>query len=90
MTSGGTESIVLAVKGYRDWARAEKGILYPEIIVPTTAHAAFDKASQILNIRIKHVPVDEKTFTVNVKKMKSMITRNTIMVGHFNATHAMK
>lgn len=80
MTSGGTESIVLAVKAYRDWATTERGILYPEIIVPITAHAAFDKAAHILNIRIKHVPVDEETCTVNVKKMRSMITSNTILV----------
>lgn len=80
MTSGGTESIVLAVKAYRDWAMTEKGILYPEIIVPTTAHAAFDKAAHILNIRVKHVPIDEETCTVNVKKMRSMITSSTILV----------
>ncbi|CAL8106418.1 unnamed protein product [Orchesella dallaii] len=80
MTSGGTESIILAVKAYRDWAMTERGILYPEIIVPVTGHAAFDKAAHILNLRIKHVPIDEDTCTVNVKKMKSMITRSTIML----------
>jgi len=30
-TSGGTESIVMAVKAYRDWARAVKGITEPEM-----------------------------------------------------------
>lgn len=33
MTSGGTESIVMAVKTYRDWARAIKGITEPEMSV---------------------------------------------------------
>ena len=32
-TSGGTESIVMAVKTYRDWARATKGITEPEMCV---------------------------------------------------------
>ncbi|HEX9076517.1 MAG TPA: aspartate aminotransferase family protein, partial [Anaerolineae bacterium] len=44
VTSGGTESILLAMKTYRDWARETKGITVPEMIAPTTAHAAFDKA----------------------------------------------
>jgi len=43
MTSGGTESIVMAIKTYRDWSRAERGIEYPELVKPTSAHAAFDK-----------------------------------------------
>lgn len=33
MTSGGTESIIMAVKTYRDWARATKGITEPEMYV---------------------------------------------------------
>lgn len=33
MTSGGTESIIMAVKTYRDWARATKGITEPEMSV---------------------------------------------------------
>lgn len=33
MTSGGTESIVMAIKTYRDWARATKGITEPEMSV---------------------------------------------------------
>ena len=30
MTSGGSESIMMAVKTARDWARAEKGITHPD------------------------------------------------------------
>ena len=32
MTTGGTESIILACKAYRDWAREEKGISNPVIV----------------------------------------------------------
>lgn len=47
MTSGGSESLLLACKAYRDYARDFKGIKQPEILIATTAHAAFDKASQL-------------------------------------------
>ncbi|KAF9245411.1 pyridoxal phosphate-dependent transferase [Melanogaster broomeanus] len=51
MTSGGTESIVMAVKTYRNWARAVKGITEPEMIIPTTAHAAFDKGAAYVGVK---------------------------------------
>ena len=57
VSSGGTESILLAMKTYRDRARKEKKITRPEMIVPVTAHAAFDKAAQYFNIKIIHIPV---------------------------------
>ena len=43
MTTGGTESIIMACKAYRNFAKKEKGIKNPEMVVPVTAHAAFDK-----------------------------------------------
>ena len=58
VSSGGTESILLAMKTYRDWARETKGITAPEMIVPVTAHAAFWKAAQYFNIKLVTVPVD--------------------------------
>lgn len=61
MTTGGTESILLACKTYRDYARNMKGIKYPEMVVPVTAHSAFDKAAQYLKIRVRLVPVDRST-----------------------------
>ncbi|OPX41076.1 MAG: aspartate aminotransferase family protein [Deltaproteobacteria bacterium] len=81
VSSGGTESILLAMKTYRDWARDKKRITRPEMIVPVTAHAAFDKASQYFKIRIKHIPVDEN-YRADVSAAREAITRNTIvMVG---------
>lgn len=68
------------MKAYRDYAVEEKGIQYPEILVPVTAHAAFDKACQLLGIKIKHVPINLNTYTVDLNKMRKMITRNTCMV----------
>lgn len=79
VTSGGTESILLAMKAYRDWARAKKGITKPEMIVPTTAHAAFDKAAEYFNIRIVRVPVDDE-YKADVTATRKAITKNTIVL----------
>lgn len=79
VSSGGTESILLAMKAYRDQARQEKGITRPEMVVPVTAHAAFDKASQYFNIKMVHIPVDE-TYRADVNAARKAITRNTIVV----------
>ncbi|WP_027345270.1 pyridoxal phosphate-dependent decarboxylase family protein [Hamadaea tsunoensis] len=76
-TSGGTESIILAVKAARD-ARPE--ITDPEIIVPTTAHAAFHKAGHYLGVRVKSVPVDADTFRADPAAMISAITPSTVLV----------
>jgi len=80
VTSGGTESIILAIKAYRDYAREIKGIENPNIVVPITAHAAFDKGADILDIRIIHVPVDAKTQRVDLNKMKRAINSSTCML----------
>jgi len=80
VTSGGTESILLAVKAYRDWARDEKGIMNPEILVPKTVHAAFDKAAQLLGIKIRHVPVNPDTCKVDLRQMHKMINGNTCLL----------
>ena len=80
VTSGGTESIILAMKAYRDYARDVKGIENPNVIVPITAHAAFDKGADLLDIQIKHITVDPITQRVNLKKMKSAINGSTCML----------
>lgn len=77
MTTGGTESILMACKTYRDWAN-DRGIEKPEIVAPISAHAAFDKAAHYFNFKLVHVPVDEKTRKCDLKAMKRAITKNTI------------
>lgn len=80
VTSGGTESIILAVKAYRDYAREMKGITDPNIVVPITAHAAFDKAAALLDIQIKHVPMDPVTCKVDLSQMRRIINGSTCML----------
>ena len=79
VSSGGTESIMLAMKTYRDWARDKQGVTRPEMVVPVTAHAAFDKASQYFNIKLIHIPVDAN-FRADVNAARKAITRNTVVI----------
>uniref|UniRef100_A0A8C1VTS7 sphinganine-1-phosphate aldolase n=1 Tax=Cyprinus carpio TaxID=7962 RepID=A0A8C1VTS7_CYPCA len=79
VTSGGTESILMACKAYRDMAH-ERGIKHPEIIAPVSVHAAFDKAAHYFGMKLIHVPLDKKTMKVDVKAMRRAISRNTAML----------
>ena len=79
MTSGGTESLLMAVKTARDYARAKRGITAPEIILPTTAHPALDKAGEYFNVRMIHIPVRDD-FRADVEATRRAITPNTIML----------
>lgn len=79
VTSGGTESILMACKAYRDMAH-ERGIKHPEIVAPVSVHAAFDKAAHYFGMKLIHVPLDKKTMKVDVKAMRRAISRNTAML----------
>lgn len=79
VTSGGTESIMLAMKTYRDMARDKKGIRRPEMVVPETAHAAFDKAAQYFGIKLVKAKIDPD-FKVDIKDVKKKINANTIVI----------
>lgn len=79
VSSGGTESILLAMKTYRDWARETKGITRPEMVVPVTAHAAFDKAAQYFNIKLVRIPLDA-SYRADVAAARRAINRRTIVV----------
>lgn len=80
-SSGGTESILLAVKAARDYFREKRpDIKSPEMILPTTAHAAFHKAAHYLDVAVVPLSVDPGTFKVNPTNVRNAITDNTIMM----------
>ncbi|MHC4558174.1 MAG: aminotransferase class V-fold PLP-dependent enzyme [Planctomycetota bacterium] len=79
VSSGGTESILLAMKAYRDRARSVKSIRKPEMIIPSTAHVAFEKAAQYFNIKVVRIPVD-RSFRADVERTRTAITKNTIVI----------
>lgn len=79
VSSGGTESILLAMKTYRDWARDRKGVTTPEIIAPVSAHAAFDKAAQYFGMRLVRIPLDRE-YKADVDAVRAAITPNTVVI----------
>lgn len=79
VTSGGTESIFNGVFVHREWARVEKGITAPEMVVPITIHPAFHKAAHYLGVKMISTPVNQD-FEADVDAMRSMITENTIAI----------
>jgi sphinganine-1-phosphate aldolase len=79
VSSGGTESILLAMKTYRDFARERRGIAAPEIVAPVTAHAAFDKAARFFDMPLVRVPVGDD-FRVDPIELAGAITERTAVV----------
>jgi sphinganine-1-phosphate aldolase len=81
MTSGGTESLLMAIKTYRDWAEEKfPDIKEPEMIVPSSAHPSFDKGADYFKVKIVKVPVDNDTHRADINGMKKAITENTILI----------
>lgn len=80
-TTGGTESILLAVRTARDKCRAERPeITAPEMVLPLTGHPAFHKAAKYFDVRPVVVPFDTQTYRADVKAMRDAITDNTILL----------
>ncbi len=79
MTSGGTESILMAVKTAREWGLRERGITEPEFIVPLSAHPAFDKAAHYFGLKLIKVPV-RPDFRADVAAMEAAITKRTVLL----------
>ncbi|MDR2525180.1 MAG: aspartate aminotransferase family protein [Oscillospiraceae bacterium] len=80
LTSGGSESILMAVKTYRDEARAAKPqIKEPEVIVPVSVHAAFEKAAHYFGVKLVHAPL-AADYRVDIDAVKRLITPNTILL----------
>ena len=79
-TSGGTESIMMACLAMREWGRAERGITHAEIVAPSSAHVAFDKAAHYFGMTIRRVAVDRVTRKVDIHAMQRAINANTVLL----------
>lgn len=79
MTSGGTESIFLAVQVARDHARSARGIAEPQLLTPSTAHPAFAKAAKYLDLEHVLVPVADDG-RADVDAMAAAMTDRTGLV----------
>ncbi|PAV91535.1 hypothetical protein WR25_24576 isoform C [Diploscapter pachys] len=79
MSTGGTMSIMLACLAHRNRA-LKRGVQFPEMVIPSTCHAAFTKAAEVFRIKAVKVPVNPQTYKVDLKKMRSAISSRTCML----------
>lgn len=79
MTSGGTESILMAVKAARERGRAERNITAPEMVIADSAHAAFHKGGYYFGVKVHKVPVGPD-WRADVDAMAAHVNDNTVLV----------
>lgn len=79
VTSGGTESCLLAVKTYRDLARATRRVTRPEMIVPESAHVAWFKAAEYFGVRLRLLPL-AADYRADVTQLERLVNRRTVMI----------
>lgn len=82
VTSGGTESCLLAVKSARDvWRSARAGSpRVPRIVAPVTVHAAFHKAAEYFGLELDLVPVDPATGTTSAAAIEERLGDDVALV----------
>ncbi|AWW73874.1 aspartate aminotransferase family protein [Erythrobacter sp. KY5] len=82
ITSGGTDSITMAMKAARDFARAQKGLSGPaNIVLPQSAHPAFDKAAHLMDIEVRRVPLKaDGSYEADPQAMGEACDKCTIMM----------
>jgi sphinganine-1-phosphate aldolase len=79
MTSGGTESILVAVKAAKERGRAERGITEPEMVLARSAHAAFHKAAHDFGVTPRVVPVRDD-WRADLDAMDAAVNDRTVLV----------
>ena len=79
MTSGGTESILMAVKAARERLQSERSIERGEIVIADTGHAAFHKGALYFGLDAVIVPVGPD-YRADVDAMADAITERTVLV----------
>ena len=79
LTSGGTESCMMAVKAYRDLAKRIRGVTNPNMVCANSVHPAFEKAAHYFNVEIRHVSVGSD-FRMDVAAARSRMDSNTILL----------
>lgn len=81
MSTGGTESIVLAIQACRNWTRSQRGNQEHRgnLVVPESIHPAFEKGARLMDLEVRRVPV-RADYRADVAAMEAAIDEDTIMV----------
>jgi glutamate/tyrosine decarboxylase-like PLP-dependent enzyme len=76
LTSGGTESLMNPLLVYREWGR-ERGVTRPNVVMPITAHPAFDKGAHYFGIELRKAAVTDR-FVADIDHVRSLIDDQTV------------
>lgn len=87
IVSGGTEANIVAMRIARNTSR-KKGKKGKEIIVPESAHTSFDKAADLLDVRLVKAKLDDE-YRVDVDDVQSKITKHTFAIVGIAGTTAL-
>ena len=80
ITSGGTDSITMAVKAARNYARINNQVsTAANLVAPYSAHPAFDKAAHLMDVEVRRVPVADDLLS-DIDAMAAAVDQNTIML----------
>ncbi len=79
LTSGGTESIAMAVLAARERAKAERGITTPKLVAPRSAHPAFAKAAKYFGLELAQIPLGTD-FRADLGAAERLIDDRTALV----------
>lgn len=82
ITSGGTDSITMAVKTARDYAIATRGISgRPNIVAPWSAHPAFDKAAKMMSLDVRRIPLRDDLLADGAAMARACDDNTIMLVG---------
>lgn len=73
VSSGGTESCILAVLAARERWRQDHGAGTPTLIVADTVHPAFRKAAHLLGLAVHAVPVDRTSLRLTGESVRAAL-----------------
>lgn len=76
ITSGGTESLMNPLLVYREWGR-EGGITRPNVVLPVTAHPAFDKGAHYFGIELRKAAVTDR-YVADIDSVRALVDENTV------------
>ncbi len=80
LTTGGTESLLLAVMAARNWAKVKRPTSNkPEILIPEAAHPGFDKAAHLMDLKPVRLSQSPE-YRADTTQLENAVTPNTIMI----------
>ena len=79
LTSGSTESVLLAFHYAKEQALADRNITKPNILIPTHAHYSLKRCAKMIGLEVRDVPTN-KHFTSDINVVRKLVDKNTILI----------